>query len=242
MGNVVLVTNMWDPGLVDLNVAEARHEELIGRDIFFRPAIEAGAQVLRHDNTTQSGHAILRSILEKDPVPLRIQRELCDERKDISETAAGAELLRELTEMANRHRRQIDEIQHEMHQAMRDRDVETQRELNRAKEEALEMQRRAEEEHRSLVSHFSDERQALQSEMRRIRRALEEEAESRGIEARTSDQVQRSQQQRAILMRENNERLRIHLAEVEQRHNGRSGLPFMNLVLPAVTVLLTLLL
>ncbi|KAJ3484495.1 hypothetical protein NLI96_g5615 [Meripilus lineatus] len=242
MKNVALVTNMWDPSLVDMAVAEARHEELIDKDIFFRPAIVAGAQVYRNNNPPQSGQAIIRSLLGNTPVPLQIQRELRDEGRNITETTAGAELLRELTEMTNRHRREIDEIQREMQDAIRERDFETQRELERARNEALENQRRAEEERSALVSHFDDQRRLLQDEMRKIRRAFQEEADARSAQTRTSEQIQISQQQRAIIMREHNERLRAHLVEMQQRHNGSSGIPLSNIILPAVTVLLTLML
>ncbi|KAJ8691414.1 hypothetical protein PTI98_010987 [Pleurotus ostreatus] len=88
--NVAIVTNMWSE--VSLDIGEAREEQLKSRDIFFKPALGKGAQIWRHDNTSTSAQAIIHCIASKDPLALCIQRELVDERKDIAETAAGAEL------------------------------------------------------------------------------------------------------------------------------------------------------
>lgn len=241
MKNVVIATNMWE--LVnDSNVAEARHQELITQDIFFKPAIEAGANILQHHNTKQSGEAIIRALLSCQPVPLQIQREIVDERRDITETAAGAALLRELTEMAERHKYEIDQIQVEMREALRNKDQETRMELDRARNELLEKQRRAEEERRLLVSNFTDEREALEREMGIIRRMLEEEAEARRLQERMVTQSHRSQQQRTNLMQQTNQRLHQQLAELQRRHNGGNlaGFSIMNLILPAMTALVAI--
>ena len=63
--NVVLVTNMWGVGSEATN--EAREKELSGT--FFKPALDRGAQMGRHHNTTESAHAILRKIIAK---PIKI--------------------------------------------------------------------------------------------------------------------------------------------------------------------------
>ena len=110
--NVVLVTNMW--GEVSKEVGEAREAELAREDIFFKPVLEKGARLLRHDNTVESTQEILRSIIGNQPRSLRIQRELVDEKKDISQTAAGAELNRDLLQQAEKHRLEMIVLQDEM--------------------------------------------------------------------------------------------------------------------------------
>ena len=110
--NVVLVTNMW--GEVSKEVGEAREAELAREDIFFKPVMEKGARLLRHDNTVESTQEILRSIIGNQPRSLRIQRELVDEKKDISQTAAGAELNRDLLQQAEKHRLEMIVLQDEM--------------------------------------------------------------------------------------------------------------------------------
>ncbi|KAG9224604.1 hypothetical protein CCMSSC00406_0002245 [Pleurotus cornucopiae] len=113
---VVIVTNMW--GEVSLNMGEAREEELKTRDIFFKPVLGKGAQMKRHDNTFDSACTIMRCIAFKDPLALRIQRELVDEKKDITEAAAGAELGREFHEQAMRYKAEQRKLQDEMKQGI----------------------------------------------------------------------------------------------------------------------------
>ncbi|KIL67658.1 hypothetical protein M378DRAFT_73626 [Amanita muscaria Koide BX008] len=110
--NVLIVTNMW--GEVDLQVGLARENELSSKDIFFKPALDKGAQSLRHNNTIESAHNIIRQVMRNPPVTLQIQEELVDQKKDISETAAGIELTKELREQAEKHREAIVELQREM--------------------------------------------------------------------------------------------------------------------------------
>jgi hypothetical protein len=110
--NVVIVTNMW--GEVGKDVGEAREAELIQEDKFFKPVLEKGAQLVRHDNTTETARAILLHLIENKPLPLRIQTELVDQGMSLSETAAGAELNRELMEQIKKHEKEMRELQKEM--------------------------------------------------------------------------------------------------------------------------------
>ena len=109
--NVLLVTNMW--GEVSKEVGEAREVELAQKDIF-KPVMEKGARLLRHGNTVESAQEILRYIIGNQPQSLRIQRELVDEKKDISQTAAGAELNRGLLQQAEKHRMEMIALQEEI--------------------------------------------------------------------------------------------------------------------------------
>ncbi|KAM6490517.1 P-loop containing nucleoside triphosphate hydrolase protein [Amanita muscaria] len=110
--NVLIVTNMW--GEVDPQIGLARENELSSTDIFFKPALERGAQFLRHDNTIESAYDIIRQVMKNHPITFQIQEELVDQKKDISETAAGIELNKELHEQAERHHKEIVELQKEM--------------------------------------------------------------------------------------------------------------------------------
>ena len=65
---------------------------------FFKPALDNGAQLVRHHNTVQSAHSIIRRIVANHPVALQIQRELVDEHKDIALAAVGEVINRELHE------------------------------------------------------------------------------------------------------------------------------------------------
>ncbi len=110
--NVVIVTNMWSE--VSKEVGEARETELASQDLFFKPVLSKGALMLRNENNKESAQNILRHIVENHPLSLQIQRELVDQKKDISQTAAGEELNRELMQQIKRHREEMRKIQEEM--------------------------------------------------------------------------------------------------------------------------------
>ncbi|KIL67656.1 hypothetical protein M378DRAFT_159485 [Amanita muscaria Koide BX008] len=109
--NVVIVTNMW--GEVAHQLGEAREAELASKDFFFKPVLAKGARMMRHNNTHQSAKEILQSVMENVPEAMRIQEELVDERKTISQTAAAAEAERELREQQERHKQEMLRIQRE---------------------------------------------------------------------------------------------------------------------------------
>jgi hypothetical protein len=116
--NVILVTNMW--GDVSRNVGEDREQEL-SKEIF-RPVLDKGAKMVRHYDTWQSAHDIIREILENQPVTLPIQVELVDEGKNVVDTAAGEVVNRDLKELAKKHEATLREVQEDMKQALKRKD------------------------------------------------------------------------------------------------------------------------
>lgn len=122
--NLVIVTNMW--GKVDPDVGMAREQELA--ESFFKPALDKGARLLRHDHTPGSAHDAIRTVLENQRVPLQIQEEMVDRWKQVGETAAGKELQRELDRQAEKRLTQLRELQEMLDQTEAD-DGETRQEL-----------------------------------------------------------------------------------------------------------------
>ena len=169
--NVVIVTNMW--GGVEPEVGDAREAELMGEDIFFKPVLEKGARMARHENTIPSAEAIIRPLVDNQPLPLQIQTELVNERKDIVETSAGQELNRELNGQIRKHQEDIRVLTEELEQATREKDEETKNELEIETRRMHEEIRRFEDEARRLASDYRREKsefQALLVEMERARR------------------------------------------------------------------------
>ncbi|TFK74165.1 hypothetical protein BDN72DRAFT_956009 [Pluteus cervinus] len=171
--NVVIATNMW--GLVDEDVAEEREAELAGHDAFFKPVLEKGAQLARHLNTTGSGHDVLRRIINNNPLPLRIQRELIDEGIDITKTAAGAELNRELWKQVLKHRQEIKQIQQEMREAIRMKDEETKRELEQETSRLQHEMRKIQNDSMQLKFHYGQEKMRLEGRLQQIADAARQE-------------------------------------------------------------------
>jgi len=112
--NVVLVTNMW--GDVSHNVGEACEKELAS--IFLKPALEKGAQMVRHHNTEQSTHDVIQHIMNNHPVVLQIQWELVDKHRDIASTAAGEAINTELTEVTKQHKVALNAMREKMMRAL----------------------------------------------------------------------------------------------------------------------------
>jgi len=173
--NVVIVTNMW--GEVKGQVGERREAELKGKDIFFKSVLENGARMARHKNTTSSAQDILRLILDNRPLPLCIQVELVDEHRCISETSAGEELNRELNARIRKHKENMQALEEELQQAMKDKDEEIRRELEL---EANKMQceaKRIEDEAKRMAFDY----QRRERELNALETLLaEQEAASRG--------------------------------------------------------------
>lgn len=138
--NVVLMTNMW--GKVTLQEGAGRELELGQKH--FKTAIEKGARLCRHYNTPESAREILRTILENQPMVLKIQRELIDEGKDIEQTGAGEELSKEIRQAVVAYKAEIEHLEEGMRMADDDDDEGARDELEsdkrRQEEEAWELQ------------------------------------------------------------------------------------------------------
>jgi hypothetical protein len=191
--NVVIVTNMWSE--VSKEVGEARETELASQDLFFKPVLSKGALMLRHENNKESAQNVLRHIVENHPLSLQIQRELVDQKKDISQTAAGEELNRELMQQIKRHREEMRKIQEEMRgissfqktltlsdhcarpaEAIRMKDEETKRELEIETRKLQNEVSRVQTDAQKLVSEYSEEKIRLEKRMQELAESSRQEA------------------------------------------------------------------
>ncbi|KAH0562389.1 hypothetical protein GP486_002912 [Trichoglossum hirsutum] len=119
--NVILVTSFWDDVL--RNVAEKREEEL--RTEFWGGMIRRGSRTDRFQGRA-SALSIILSLTKKKPVPLEIQCELVEQRKPLVETAAGIAVNEELARLEAKHKREREQLQREMQEALEARDRELQ--------------------------------------------------------------------------------------------------------------------
>ncbi|KAK1223445.1 hypothetical protein PQX77_013684 [Marasmius sp. AFHP31] len=78
--NVVIVTNRWEE--VPEDSGEAREEELRTKDIFFKPALDKGARMVRHNNTHDSASTIVKSLVVNHEV-LEVMKKHNDELERI---------------------------------------------------------------------------------------------------------------------------------------------------------------
>ena len=88
--NVMIVTNMWSK---EVTAAEQFRERQLGEDErFFKPFLDNHATMVRHDNTLESAHIIMRQICTNRPSVLDIQRESVEQSKTLPSTSAGITL------------------------------------------------------------------------------------------------------------------------------------------------------
>ena len=183
--NVVIITNMW--GEVNPRVGDAREAELMREDIFFKPVLDRGAQMVRHDNTVASAENIIRLVLDNHPLPLRIQVELVNERKDISETSAGEELNRELNAQIRKRQEDMRILKEEMEQAIKEKDEDTKRILeneNRRMQKEIE---RFENDADRFVTDYKKEKERLEARLARVEFEARQDADR--VTARYQQQI-----------------------------------------------------
>ena len=162
--NVLLVTNMWDE--VSPDVGEARERELASN--FLKPALDKGAQMVRHHNTEQSTHEVIRRIMNNHPIVLQIQRELVEEHKDIANTAAGEAINADLAEEARRYEADLKKKQEEMAQALREQQEEARRRMEEETRRREEEMRRVREEQERIALQRQQEIEWAQLQARRL--------------------------------------------------------------------------
>ncbi|KAF9259855.1 hypothetical protein L218DRAFT_963229 [Marasmius fiardii PR-910] len=154
--NVVIATTKWSE--VPFEVAEARERELMEKDLFFKPVLDRGAKMVRYDNTAHSAHALIRSMVRNEPLPLLIQTEVVDDNKNLAQTAAGAEIMDDIETLISRHEREIRGIREEMREAIREREIDVQEEAARMIRQMLQDLARFREDREKLREAFTTQR------------------------------------------------------------------------------------
>jgi len=125
--NLIVCTTMWEQ--VSLDVGEARERELMGTEQFWGRMMRKGAKSFRHLRTRESAESIVKTTFNFDPIVLRIQRELVDEKKLLMDTKAGALIDAAIRGLQAKYRAGIAEVDAEYQEAVWQKDVALQREL-----------------------------------------------------------------------------------------------------------------
>ncbi|KAH7913200.1 P-loop containing nucleoside triphosphate hydrolase protein [Hygrophoropsis aurantiaca] len=161
--SVLLVSNMWSE--VKLELGEAREAELAGKDKFFKPVLEKGARMLRHDGTKEGAHRILRHLINQQPATLQIQDELVNKHLDIAHTGAGAELTRALQFQADRHSEELVNLRAEMEKALKAKDEETREELREEVEQKHQEIMRIRRDAEQMAAEYAEEKAKLDAKI-----------------------------------------------------------------------------
>lgn len=213
--NVLLVTNMWNT--IEKTIGEARETELASEEIFFKPALDKKARLLRHDNTMESARHILGHIIGHNiPMPLRIQEELVDNRTDLCQTAAAQELDPEIAEQARRHKQEMFALQREAQDAITALEEAAQAEICRIQAQELKIT----EDALRTEADRKEESSRLDREIREAAEAERQHAEKLAIEyAFLQHRLQVAEHLSAVEQR----KMRRKLADLEHRVRRKHG-------------------
>jgi len=110
--NVAIVTTMWDQ--VTPEEGSRLEQELRSNDSPFKPLLDDGATMMRHERAAESATKVINYLLGKSPTTTQIVRELLQEKKTLEETAAGTELLSDIQALLKRHDAEMESLRTEM--------------------------------------------------------------------------------------------------------------------------------
>ena len=178
--NIVPVSNMWNE--VSPEVGEER-ENGLSRGVF-KPVLDSGGQMARHHNTVQSAHDIIRRIAENDPVVLQIQRELVDERKDITNTAAGESINQKLNRQIGKHQTGLESIRRDMERAVMWRARETAPELRDKKRGLQERMKEITRDLEGMSSNYAAEKERMEAKVKGVEQGARRESERSAAETK----------------------------------------------------------
>ncbi|KAH8092659.1 P-loop containing nucleoside triphosphate hydrolase protein [Cristinia sonorae] len=205
--NVVIATNMW--GDVTEEVGAAREKELAESELFFKPALEKGSKMLRHDNTADSAKRIIQEFVGTVPEVLSIQREVVDEKKTVAETTAGMDLQAELEKQLSRHKEELEGIKREMAGLMEEKDMAHHEEIKELTDALNEV--------RSQLAKFEQEQQVLLQAREADKEAADERARRLAREMEEREATLEALRQQARMQEAKINGLHESLADVEQR-------------------------
>lgn len=166
--NVLLVTNMWSK--VDLGDGEARERELASKEKFFKPALDRGARMFRHDGSQESAHAILHQLSGREPSTLLVQDEMVNQEKDLAHTTVGADIMRELREQGKRHAEALEDLCLGIEAARLAEDEETREVLQEEAKKARERIERIRGDLERMIRDFATKNSRLENENRRYKK------------------------------------------------------------------------
>ncbi|KAM0256815.1 hypothetical protein ACHAQJ_004767 [Trichoderma viride] len=104
--NVILTTSMWDK--VTPEEGLKREQELKGK--FWNVLMAFGAIYSRHDGSTNSAQQIASLFVDYKPFYLQLQEEMGKDNKALKDTAAGKEIMAELSRMKDQHQKELAEM------------------------------------------------------------------------------------------------------------------------------------
>jgi hypothetical protein len=145
LGHVRIVTTNWN--VVDEKQRNSRQAALAQGA--FKPLIDAGADLCRHDKGVESARSIMSQLIHQEPVTMKIQEEL-NEGRALGDTSAGAVIVEEMKELKKKHDKEVEGLKRELEEAALANDEDLRAELAEERRKLEEMMMRAEEDQKTL--------------------------------------------------------------------------------------------
>ena len=121
---VVLATTFWGE-INNMDRAKDHEEELRTTPEYWGSMLSSKATMTRFHDTQESALNILRGLLKNEErISLKIQQEMVDQNLDLARTTAGETLDKELSAMAERYARDLEDHKRQMNKALEARDLE----------------------------------------------------------------------------------------------------------------------
>jgi regulator of replication initiation timing len=163
LANAHIVTTNWNR--VSKEEGDSREKELETNSNIFKPLLDAGARLSRHDRGIHSARDIMRELVRKTAITTKIQLELKDGRP-LASTSAGAVLTEEMKALADKHQKEMESLKEEIGEALRERND-------------------------ALKAELEEERRALQLKMAQLEEDRKRmERKGRGVHSKPSNEPQ----------------------------------------------------
>jgi hypothetical protein len=121
-----IVTTFWSS--ISERDGLRREQELCADETLFKPFLDNGAQVMRHDSELESAKKIMEHVAGLSQVVLQVQTEL-SHGTALKDTLAGQVLLEHLKELREKHKKEIEDLKAEMKDAAKKKDKKLKAEL-----------------------------------------------------------------------------------------------------------------
>ena len=175
--SVILATTMWET--TSKEIGAKREAELQQSSIFWKPMIEQGSQVFRHDAGRTSGLKIMQYLIDrKRPVTLDIQREMVDQKLQLGQTGAGVEVASEVEKAKQYYDQRLKDLQTQLADALSKQDHDRKEEIEETKAEFESKISRGQEELRRMQADseqlYEEMKQRHEKEMAEMTKSMHE--------------------------------------------------------------------
>ncbi|KAF8862967.1 hypothetical protein BDZ45DRAFT_145841 [Acephala macrosclerotiorum] len=168
--NVILATTMWSN--VTPEKGAERESQLLSTPEFWGWMKAQGSTVRRHMGDRRSAVKIIDFFADqKSHVTLEIQDQMVNQNKDLDQTSAGQELQSELLREREKFKADLEQVQRDMQEAIRERDAMAEEALKEVRDEYI-----------SKIEELSKQGEELKISMQRLHEANYKELRDRMID------------------------------------------------------------